>query len=71
MKSEPSSEKEFVIPDSLLEGSGFVGLPLDPETLVFSTNEGSRTWLGLASESLCSDPHSGGGGLRTCISDRL
>lgn len=60
MKSEPSSEKEFVIPDLLLEGYGFVGLPLDPETLVFSTNEGSRTWLGLASGSLCSDPHSGG-----------
>lgn len=38
VKSERSSEKEFVIPDSLLEGYGSVGLPLDPETLVFSTN---------------------------------
>lgn len=38
MKSEPNSEKEFVIPDSLLEGYGFMGLWLDPETLVFSAN---------------------------------
>lgn len=35
MKPVPSSEKEFVIPDSLLEGYGFVGLMAGPRDSSF------------------------------------